>query len=482
LIKKLDKLILNAFVGPFIATFFITLFVLVLQFFWLYIDDIVGKGLDIATIAQLIFYFASTAVPLALPLAVLLSSIMTFGNLGETFELVAIKAAGIPLLRFMRPLMVVSIIICGVAFLFNNYMIPVANLKLNRLKYDIINKKPAFGLTEGAFYTNIPGYAIKVGKKEKDDSTLTDVIIYEKDYSLQDNIIIANSGIMRVSDDKRFLEFKLKDGWRYSERGSRLNTNTEYVRLGFKEFKKVFDLSTLQLSKTDDSLFKDNYQMLSVRQLNGAIDSLENLPNYYRKKITAELNPYLKFQKKFDSGYTQHTTIKPLKSFAEVVPDSMLVSVNEKILSQLAMIKSTLEINSSEYLAREKSLRLHKIAWHEKFTLSIACFVMFLIGAPLGSIIRKGGLGTPLVFAVVFFVIFFLLNNFGKKFSKENVLSPLWGMWLATYVLLPVGLFLVYKAMHDSQLFNKEFYFRSFKKIQPFIQRIINRRQSPEPV
>lgn len=482
MIKKLDRLILNAFVGPFIATFFITLFVLVLQFFWLYIDDIVGKGLDLFTIGQLIGYVAATVVPLALPLAVLLSSIMTFGNLGETFELVAIKSAGIPLLRFMRPLMVVSLLICGIAFLFNNYIIPVSNLRLNRLKYDIINKKPAFDLREGAFYTNIPGYAIKVGKKEKDDSTLRDIIIYEKDYNLQDNIIIANSGIMKVSDDKRFLEFKLKDGWRYSERGARLNTNTEYIRLGFKEFKKVFDLSALQFNTTEDSLFKDNYQMLSVRQLNVAIDSLERIPNYYRKKIAKDISPYLGFQKNIDSGWKQPPQTTIVKSFSEIVPDSLMISANEKTISQLAMIKSSMEINSAEFLGREKSLRLHKIAWHEKFTLSIACFVLFLIGAPLGSIIRKGGLGTPLVFAVIFFVVFFLLNNFGKKFSKEDVLQPFLGMWLATLILVPVGIFLTLKAMHDSQLFNKEYYFRAFRKIQPYLNSLKKGRQTTQPM
>ena len=244
MIKKLDTLILKAFVGPFIATFFITSFVLVLQFFWLYIDDIVGKGIDLFTIAQLITYVAATIVPLSLPLAVLLSSIMTFGNLGETFELVAIKSAGIPLLRFMLPMMIAALLICVVAFQFNNYIIPVSNLKLNRLKYDIINKKPAFDLKEGTFYTNIPNYAIKIGKKEKDDSTLSRIVIYEKEYGLQDNIIVAEKGIMKVSADKRFLEFTLKNGWRYQERGNRGTSHTEYIRLGFKEFKKVFDLSS----------------------------------------------------------------------------------------------------------------------------------------------------------------------------------------------------------------------------------------------
>ncbi|ULQ58396.1 LptF/LptG family permease [Flavihumibacter rivuli] len=480
MIKKLDKLILKAFVGPFIATFFITLFVLVLQFFWLYIDDIVGKGLDLLTIGQLISYVAATVVPLALPLAVLLSSIMTFGNLGETFELVAIKSAGIPLLRFMRPLLVVSILICGVAFLFNNYIIPVSNLKLNRLKYDIINKKPAFDLREGAFYTNIPNYAIKVGKKEADDSTLRDIIIYERNFNLQDNIIIARKGIMKVSDDKRFLEFKLEDGWRYEERGSRMNTNSDYIRLGFKEFKKVFDLSSLQLNQTEDSLFKDNYQMLSVRQLNKAIDSLKRTPAVFKRKLGTELSPYIYFTRYMDTGWAASGKTTAIKDMKEMIPDSMMSPTNERVMSQLSIIKSTLEINKTDYENRAKNLRLHKMAWHEKFTMSIACLVLFLIGAPLGSIIRKGGIGTPLVFAVVFFVIFFLLNNFGKKFVKEAVMGPAEGMWLATFVLVPIGGFLIYKAMHDSQLFNKEFYHRIFKNLGPYLQRIKNFRSKPQ--
>ncbi len=211
MIKKLDKLIISAFIGPFIATFFITVFVLVLQFFWLYIDDIVGKGLDYFTIGRFILYVSATLVPLALPLAVLLSSIMTFGNLGETFELVAIKSAGIPLLRFMRPLFICSLFICGIAFLFNNYIIPVAELKMQTLKFDIIVSKPAFDIKEGVFYDKIDGYIIKIGKKDKDGSSIHDILIYQHNYTLlQDNAIVAQSGKMTISPDKKFLEFNLK--------------------------------------------------------------------------------------------------------------------------------------------------------------------------------------------------------------------------------------------------------------------------------
>ena len=218
--KKLDILIVKAFIGPFIATFFITLFVLVLQFFWLYIDDVVGKGIDVLTVGRLVMYLAATLVPLAMPLAVLLSSIMTLGNLGETYELIAIKSAGISLLRFMRPLFFVSILLTIIAFYFNNNVLPIANLRMNTIKYDIIVTKPAFDIHEGVFYDRIEGFVIKIGKKEKDDSTIRDVVIYEQNGGNQDNMIIADSGKMVVTPDKQSLEFILKSGSRYQEKSN----------------------------------------------------------------------------------------------------------------------------------------------------------------------------------------------------------------------------------------------------------------------
>ena len=467
MIKKLDILILKSFIGPFIATFFITLFVLILQFFWLWIDDFVGKGIDGPIIIKLIVYLSATLVPLALPLAVLLSSIMTFGNLGETFELVAIKSAGIGLLRFMRPLLITAILLSGLAFAFNNNVIPVANLKMRTLHTDIVNKKPAFDLKEGVFYTTIPGYAIKVGKKEKDDSTLIDVIIYEQSPGLQDNFIVAKKGIMRVSDDKRFLEFTLKDGWRYEERGERMSTNSDFIRLGFKEYKKVLDLSSLQLNLTADSTYKNRYEMLSIRQLNKFIDSLEKSTKKVETRTKNDVKAYLDFTKYLDTGWKKVTAPKTtVKNFRDLLPDSARNIILEQGLSYANSIRSSLDIGSIEYNNQRKELRLYLIEWHNKFTMSIAVLVLFLIGAPLGSIVRKGGIGTPVVFAVIFFVIFFLLNNFGKKFVREDVLQPVSGIWLATMVLVPIGLFLIYKAMHDSQLFNKESYFRAFRKIR----------------
>ena len=485
MIKKLDILVLKAFIGPFIATFFLTLFVLILQFFWLWIDDFVGKGIDGITILRLIVYLSATLVPLALPLAVLLSSIMTFGNLGETFELVAIKSAGIGLLRFMRSLLVTTVLLACLAFYFNNNVIPVANLKMKTLQYDLVNKKPAFDLKEGAFYNTIPGYSIKVAKKIN-DSILNDIIIYESSPHAQDNMISAKRGIMRMSEDKRYLEFTLQNGWRYEEEGERVGTNTRFYRLGFKEYKKVLDLSSLMLNFTSDSVYKDRAEMLSITQLNKSIDSVQRMLNQYHERHKAELKAYLPFMQYLDSGWTK-VTVPPLKedtaskkdtvskkdmaskkdmTFRKMLPDSARSMVLDQSISFGNSIKSTLEGAAVEYENRRKELRVHLMTWHEKFTMSIAVLVLFLIGAPLGSIVRKGGIGTPVVFAVIFFVIFFLLNNFGRKFVKEDVLQPFAGMWLATIVLLPIGFFLIYKALHDSQLFNQEFYFRIFRKFR----------------
>lgn len=466
-IKKLDKLIIGAFVGPFIATFFITLFVLVLQFFWLYIDDIVGKGLDLFTIGTFILYVCATLVPLALPLAVLLSSIMTFGNLGETFELVAIKSAGIPLLRFMRPLFITSLFICGIAFMFNNYIIPVAQLKMQTLKFDIIVSKPAFDIKEGVFYDKIDGYIIKFGKKEKDGATIHDVLIYQHDYNLlQDNVIVAQSGKMTISKDKKFLEFNLKNGWNYQEKGTRNSLNTQLIRMGFKDYKKVFDLSSFKLNKTDDSTFKNNYQMLNMRQLATTIDSLENTTASYKKQSRTMLKPYIPILKYLDSPWKSQPQVAKLDSFEKIIPDSSHNSLLQKAFNTISTVKTSADISALSYENDRKNLRLHLMAWHEKITMSISCLVLFLIGAPLGSIIRKGGIGLPLIFAVIFFVIFFLLNNFGSKFVKQDIMQPFSGIWMATIVLLPVGIFLTYKAMNDSQLFNKEFYNRLIKKFR----------------
>ena len=473
--KKLDKLIIKAFIGPFAATFFIVLLVLILQFFWLYIDDFVGKGLDGMLILEFVWYLSATLVPLALPLAVLLSSLMTFGNLGESFELVAIKSAGISLLRFMRPLFMVAILLSGVAFIFANNVIPVANLKQRTLLADIVYAKPAFDLKEGVFYDRISGFAIKIGRKES-DSIIHDVIVYEQGNPLQDNFLVAKSGIMRVTPDKRFLEFNLYDGWRYQERGNNYEkNNTELVRLGFKEYRKQFDLSQLGLNnRTADSVNRNNEKMYSMRQLERAIDSIHSENIRLRSQSMKDMMRQLAFVQNMDSAWAAPDTAgmakaKVLRDFDQLLPDSARETIFRNAQAVAASLRINAEALAGSLKDKERLLRKHKIEWHRKIVLSLACLVLFLIGAPLGAIIRKGGLGTPLIFAIVFFMLFYFSSTMGEKFAKENSLTPFTGMWMATFILLPVGLFLTYKAMRDSHLFNKEFYMRMVRSVESLI-------------
>jgi lipopolysaccharide export system permease protein len=483
--KKLDKLIIKAFVGPFIATFFITLLVLVMQFFWLYIDDFVGKGLGVDIVLKFIWYQSAVLIPLALPLAILLSSLMTFGSLGESFELVAIKSAGISLLRFMRPLFIISLFVCGIAFLFSNYIIPVAFLKSRTLLTDIVYAKPALDIKEGVFFDRINGFAIKIGKKEENDSIIRDVIVYEQSNPLQDNFIIAKSGVMRVTDDKRYLEFNLRDGWRYEERGDNNSSNakSDYIRLGFKEYKKQFDLSSFLFVQTNDSVNRNSERVYSMRQLNKAIDSLKKENNRVRKVMDdAVKTAAFKFTKYIDSTSgnkpVSDSLFKVAKNLDELIPDSARYAVHSESVSQVNSLSSAITNKDVTMKDKEKILRRHKIEWHRKIVLSMACLILFMIGAPLGSIIRKGGLGTPLIAAISFFMVFYFSTTVGEKFAKENTLTPFAGMWLAAFVLVPIGIFLTYKAMRDSQLFNKEWYYRMAKSFKEYIQNFRTRKQS----
>lgn len=479
--KKLDKLILKAFVWPFIATFFITLFVFMMQILWKYIDDLVGKGLDVITLTKFLIYASATLVTLALPIAILLSSIMTFGKLGENFELVAIKSSGISLLRFMRPLFFVSVLLMGVAFLFANYIAPVANLKFAVIYNDIYRKSPAFDLKDGVFYSGFRGFSIKVGRKEKDKITLHNVLIYEQSNGLQDNTIVSQSGKMNVSADKKFLEFRLQNGNRYSEKGEFNSVKNEYVKMGFKEYNKLFDLTQLNIQKSSDSLFMNNMRMKTLRLLDKDIDSLKKLPDSLVKRTRNDLKVYLPYVKYRDTMRTKKqmgiaaTKIKVTKAatFDDLIPDSLKTYVYGQAINTVSNIRNVLEVNAGLFDSQVDDIIQHRIEWHKKLSLSVACLVLFLIGAPLGSIIRKGGVGLPLVVALVFFMIFYLLNIFGEKFTKDHLVDPTIGMWLPVFVLTPVGFFLTYKAMHDSQLFNKEVYYRMIKSIRTLKDRAL---------
>jgi lipopolysaccharide export system permease protein len=468
MIKKLDTLILKTFLGPFAVTFSISLFVLMLQVLWKYVDDLVGKGLDFITIMKFIGLASAELLVLAMPIAILISSIMTFGNMGERFELVAIKSSGISLLRFMRPLIFVTALLCGVTFMFANYIIPYSNQKFKSLYYDIVYKKPALDLKEGTFFTHINGYAIKVGKKDPDGKTIHNVIIYTQDNPLQDNTILAERGVMSTSDDKQYLEFTLQNGVRYQETGNFYDTATDYTEMKFKEYKKLIDLSSLKMMSTSDSAFKKDQKSFSIHELNVAKDSLVKLNDTLLKNTYNQSLAQVRYSNIPDSIWKKVAT-KPAtkqKTFTDLLPDSAKPAVYSLANAMIDNMKTTYQFAVDNIKDKKEQIKSLNIEWHRRFSLSIACLVLFFIGAPLGSIIRKGGLGMPLLVAIIFFLLFYLLNVFGEKFVKEDVLPAYIGMWFSVIILSPVGAFLTYKAMHDSQLFNKEYYMRIFKKIR----------------
>ena len=480
--KKLDILLLRAYIGPLIATFFIALFALDMQFFWLYMDDMLGKGFGAWTIIQELVYMSATLVPLALPLAILLSSIMCFGNMGEYYELVAIKSSGISLLRFMRPLFILVVFLAVGGFVFQNNVIPVANLKALSMLYDLQHSKPALNIRPGQFNNDIDGFSIRIGEKEKDGRTIHHIIIYDhlSGGNGNDKVVLADHGIMMPSADKRYLIFRLQDGWRYQEGGLSHSyftpqQHTEQMRMHFKQWDKVFDLSSFTLNHTDQSLFKGAWQMMDVPQLITTIDSIHKdqkrsfdhnelmvMPYYTTIKTNTQYKGLDTVLKKRNAVAT---AIVYKKTFADHIPDSLRSKTISTATANTRSLVSQYGIAAIEEDNYDKRLREHGIALYGKFTTPFACILLFLIGAPLGAIIRKGGLGMPLVWAIIFFLFYYVLQILGEKLATTGKLPIGVGMWLSSAVLLPIAITLVYNARNDSQIFNKEWYSRLWDKI-----------------
>jgi lipopolysaccharide export system permease protein len=467
IMKKLDWFILKSYLGPLVMTFFIAVFILLMQFLWKYIDDLVGKGLEWYIIAKLLFFASSTFVPYALPLAILLSSLMMFGNLGEHYELVAMKSAGISLNRIMRSLIIVSILISLLGFYFSNVVLPKANLKFLSLLFDIREKKLAFNIKEGVFYKGIDGYVIRVGKKDLDGNTIRDVMIYDHTQHQGDvSLTIAKWGKMELTPDKRFLIFRLYDGINYEERVDLRNANIThpFQHTKFSEQYQQFDLSTFQLTRTDEKLFKNNYEMLNTGQLKRSIDSIHKnalseqkdfgklfIHNYYYLSAADTLKKPIK-----------EPTGKPLKDlFNGLSPDDRS-RIIESAKNAAYNVGENLKVNAENFYQKEKNLHRYEVAMHKKFTFSIACFLLFFIGAPLGAIIRKGGLGLPAVISTIFFILFWILSITGEKYAIEGVLPAYQGMWIAPLVLLPIGIFLTYKATIDASLLDVDAWIKFF--------------------
>jgi lipopolysaccharide export system permease protein len=465
-VNRLSVFIIKAFLPIFIATFLIAWFVFVMQFFWLYIDDLVGKGLDNITVAKLIFYLAPTLVPMALPLGILLASIMTFGNKAESSELTAVKSAGISLFRFALPSILFVAMISGLAFLFNNYVIPAANLKFWSLLSDIQNTKPAVNIKAGAFYKEIPGYSIYVQSKDADNKTIKDIMIYDHTSGKgNDKLIMAKKGIMYVSKDQQFLIFELSNGCRYEEKQGKNPKDKEHIRLQFQFWKKIFDLSSFSMKKEQNSGLSSSEIMMPNHRVSDKIDSAYITINNYRKQNNNSLQQYLAIAT-IDSNTAHFTKQIVTKNKPILFKTNFTDSVYRKIFataeSNVKSVKGMAEIYKSDNFLQQLNLNRYKIEWHRKITLAVSCLILFLIGAPLGAIIRKGGFGMPFVTAVLFFVIYRFLNVFSEKVAEAGNITPFQGMWLPAGILSVIAIILFYFANIDSKIFTKNFYTSAF--------------------
>jgi lipopolysaccharide export system permease protein len=523
-----------------------------MQFVWKYVDDLVGKGLEFYIIGKLLALVSVTMISLALPLAVLLSSLMTFGNLGEYMELTAMKASGISLQRAIRPVFVFCLLLSIGAFYFSNNVLPIANLKMKTLLQDISNKRPELNIKPGIFNSDIQNYVIRIGKKSSDGKKLREIMIYDHSNRRgNDRVIVAEKGTMGLSADGKFLELRMQNGQSYTEAepGRRREGRYPFVQESFKEELIRFDLSVFEMTKTDESLYKRNYQMLNLRQLELSADTLRAELDKERKFLPGVLfhGPFFDSTKTYSTNYSErpsklvtaqtlkdsvseadssalafdssykatgftdsilsnldtsnpemmrlltkvklsrlnqenafaqspeanlktvsaktNTKLKSKTKILENFNTSQKIRIYESAINNLRSNKSTVDYSLQNFEQDQERINRHDIEWHRKFTLSFACMVLLLIGAPLGAIVRKGGLGMPVIFSLIFFILYHMISITGEKLAREGVLSPFEGMWLSSGILLPVGIFLSYKATTDSALFDRELYLRFFRKL-----------------
>ncbi|MDR0393610.1 MAG: LptF/LptG family permease [Tannerella sp.] len=484
IVKRLDLFLLKTFLPLFLMTFGICLFIFLMQFLWKYVDEMVGKGIEMYILAELFFYAALTFVPQALPLAILFASLMTFGNLGEQLELLAMKSSGISLMRIMRPLTIFLIFTAISAFFFQNNVIPVSQVKMYTLLYSVRQKSPELEIPESIF-TEINGRNIHVRKKDKKKSLLKDVMIY--DYSEGFNnirVIVADSGRLKTSTDKKYLVMTLYNGESFQNmKGNNRSTASAQEAVPYR--RETFDAMEMLIefdgnfNMRGESLFQDRYVGKNIASLQHSIDSMtvridsikevESKALYmqsYRKSLS---RPPVKTQAD-GSGKAENDSLAVKRNIInfdslyraqEPVVKASLLSYSKRSIDNLLM---NYGMKSETMRIEEKEIRWHHTEMHRKFTLSFACLVFFFIGAPLGAIIRKGGLGAPAVISVFLFVVYYIVDNIGYKMARDGVWLPWQGMWLSSAVLLPLGVFLTYKAVNDSVLLNAETYIDAVKR------------------
>ncbi|MBR7157439.1 MAG: LptF/LptG family permease [Bacteroidales bacterium] len=468
--KKLDSFILKSFLGPFIMTFLIVIFVLMLQFLWLYIDELVGKGLSFGVILEFLGWGSATLIPMALPLASLLASIMTMGNMGENNELLAMKAAGISLQRIITPLIYVSVIISIGAFFASNDLIPVAYNKIYTLRDDIGKTKEEIKIPTGIFYNGVDGYTIRIASRD-DNNVMHDVMVYNHSGNKGNvSLTVADSGYVKLSPDKSSMIFTLYSGINYEESNKKeyRDTSLSLQKIDFTEQEVIIPLENYAFKKSDDARYGNETMAKDLKQLAIDRDSLQIL---FDKTLEAQL------KKAIFSGnlaYTfQFDTSKIDRYKGAVNADSLFVysDIRDKELALTSAINminnqtSSYQFYERELFQSAHPLRRSIIESYRKFTLSLACLIFFFIGAPLGAIIRKGGLGTPVIVSMLFFVVYWVVDISGKKLANDGAIGPFIGTFISTFVLIPIGVFLTIKSTRDSALFNADAYKIFFNKI-----------------
>ncbi len=468
---------LRSFLPLFLMTFFICLFIVLMQFLWRYIDDLVGKGLEFHVLGELFFYAALTMVPMALPLAILLASLMTFGNLGERFELTAMKASGVSLVKVMRPLMVFIAFVAVGAFFFQNNVLPIAQTKMWTLLYSVRQKSPEVEIPEGVFYDQIPGYNLYVESKNQETGTLYDMMIYDVSRGFDNTrVILADSGHLKMADDKAHLFLQLYDGEQFENlrdnNGGSSSTGAyqPYRRETFKT-KEILVAFDANFNRMDESGMRNQYVGKNIEELQATIDSVTLRVDSIGASIGKSIKEYpyagISYYK-VDYSHPENPRVerapvaldKPIdidSVFYKEKP-SMTRSYLAQAINRARQMKQDYEFQSYSMADDKKTIRRHGIEMHKKFTLSFACLIFFFIGAPLGAIIRKGGIGTPLVISVFLFIFYYIIDNTGYKMARDGKVEVWEGIWLSSFVLLPLGVFFTYKAVRDSAVLNIDAY------------------------
>ena len=461
--KIIYRYLFKKFLGPFVLTFLFALFILIMQFLWKYVDDLVGKGLEISIVLELLFYASATCVIFATPLAVLLSSLMTFGSLGERYEIIAMKSAGISIRKLISSLSIFIFLIAFGAFWFSDNVAPKAYYKMRTLLKNIVNQKPTLNINEGVFYDGFDNYIIRVGEKGRNNKDIYDILIIDHTkYQGNSTFTYAKSGKMETTDDETFMLFYLYDGFFWND-GSYNSENNPLSRSTFSEQYKRFDISSFKFERSNTDLYSKANQALSNTELEQMIDTVMiSISQNNDNIVDAFLSSCCGLK-----SYLLDSISQKNSNSADIQYDELNEQEKEHALNRFIMIKNDFKnviiMNNESNKYHYKNIAASLAEWYKKYVFAVACILFFFIGAPLGTIIRKGGIGVPLVITVVFFIIYFMLTIFGEKLAKGGAV-PIWeGMWLSTLILIPICAFLTYQATVDSALLSSE---ELLKKIQ----------------